>query len=150
MAKFRFPPTINYYAEGDSSLIDVMRGLDKNTEGGNVVIESEFDIKEVAFAYSTPSPVTLTIVNAGERVKRLAMQINTPFDSASSVLTIGHAGSVSALMTSEQNDAQTAGSYEVSPNFKYYGADTVKLYITRAGASAGSGIVYIETERNDV
>lgn len=150
MARFRFPPTINYYAEGDASLIDVMRGLDKNTEGGNVVITSEFDIKEVSFGYSTPSPVTIASVKEGERVKRVAIQIVTPFNDSSSALSIGHAGSVSALMTVDQNDPQTVGVYEVSPNFMYYGSDTVKLYITRAGASAGSGIVFIETERNDV
>jgi len=150
MAKFRFPPTINYYAEGDSSLIDVMRGLDKNTEGGNVVITSEFDIKEVSFGYSTPSPVTIATVQEGERVKRLAIQIITPFNDPSSLLSIGHAGSQSALMTVEQNDPQTAGIYEVAPQFMYYGADTVRLYITRAGSTAGSGIVYVETERNDL
>jgi hypothetical protein len=83
MARFHLPPTINYYTEGgDASLVDVIRGLDKNVDGGNVVIESEFDVKEIAFGYASASPVNLAVVREGERVKRLAIQIITIFPLA--------------------------------------------------------------------
>jgi hypothetical protein len=150
MARFHLPTTINYYAEGDASLTDVLRGLDKNVDGGNVVIESEFDIKEISFGYASSTPATIATVREGERVKRVAIQIVSSFDDSASTLSVGHAGNQNALLTVDQNDPTEIGMYEVSPEFKYFGADTIKLYINRAGATTGSGVVFLWTERNDI
>lgn len=151
MAEFRFPPTINYFgSEGDTSLVDVLQGLDKNTEGSSVHISSEFDIKEVAFGFSTSSPMAVAVVREGERVKKVKLKITIPFNSPATTLTMGHAGSQDALMRANQNIPGFAQTYEVSPELIYGGVDTVKLYINRAGATEGSGVVFIETERNDL
>lgn len=151
MARFHLPPTINYYGTGgDGSVIDVLRGLDKSVDGLNVTLSSEFDIKELAFGYATDTPLTIASIAGGERVKKIGIQITTPFNDPSSSLSVGHAGSQEALMTVNQNDPTEIGIYEVTPEFKYYGADTIKLYINRADATEGVGTVYLWTERNDL
>lgn len=153
MSRFDLPATSGFYegTGGTGSIVDVLRGLDKAEDGsGNVILMSEFDIKENTFAFNSSSPKSIASVINGERVKKVVIEIVTPFDAPEATISVGHTGSPAFLMDTAQNIPSEIGVYEVAPSFKYGGDDTIKLYISPGGSSQGTGLVYLETERNDI
>lgn len=109
--------------------------------------QSDGRTEEIRFDYGDATPKTLFTVPANKLIQRVAIVIFTAFDGASPALTVGDAGDTDRLMTASQVDPSAAGTYEVSPGYKY-GSDTaVTLSITPgSGATAGSGLVVIDYE----
>lgn len=135
---------------GDTAYIDAGRGIDLSSGAeDHTVVNSEFDIKEYDFTFETVSPITLAVVVDKERIKRVVMKIDTAFDDAATTLSVGHTGNVNGVMASTSNIPTFAGEYEVTPNIKYGGTDTIKFYINAGTSTQGAGTVFLETERND-
>ena len=110
--------------------------------------EESFYIEEFAFTYQTASSTTLATVAEGIRIKKVTILIDVAFNSANTLLSVGHTGNANGLMAGTDNDPQTTGQYEVEPNFLYSGADTVTFHLTIGTATQGSGTVFLEYKQN--
>lgn len=102
---------------------------------------------EKTFAWGDVSPRALVIVGAGKVVERITVFIEEAFDGTAPSIQIGDAGQPGRLLTTDDNDPATVGSYTVFPGHSY-GVDTaINLTIDPgAGGSHGSGLVVIELE----
>jgi hypothetical protein len=96
----------------------------------------------ISFTYSTVSPFLLHTVASGDVIVSCRIHIATPFN-ATSTLSVGHAGSAVAIMTTTENETLEEGDYEATRFIEYAGVDSIKLYITPGTSSQGAGYVYL-------
>jgi len=108
-----------------------------NTGGGsgNVIAERPFSWNDVNIL-----PID-TAVN--ERVIRVLLLIDTAFDDPTATLSVGDTGNTVRLQNTSENLPSVGGTYMSMPNYRYLVSTAVNLYISPAGASQGSGIVYL-------
>lgn len=100
---------------------------------------------EETFAWGDATPAILSAVEAGDTVYSITLVILEPFDGAGAALSIGITGAPELLMAAAQCDPKTAGSYSVTPGYKFSAPETLRLFITPgAGASKGNGVVIID------
>lgn len=99
----------------------------------------------VPFTFLTSSPYLILRVADGDIVMAARISIISGFDG-STTLSIGHAGSATALMNITDNDPSSEGDYETTFYFPYSGTEDIKLY--KAGsATTGSGSVILKVGR---
>lgn len=130
----------NPYLDGTN----YVAGIDDVGDGGGAT--SGFTVIRLAFAYNSSSPLTLAAVATGETVMKVILDLTTAFDQAST-LSVGHTGSQTALMNTDQNDSRTAGFYEVVANQQYGGSDTVKLYVNAGLSTQGAGVCWLISKK---
>jgi hypothetical protein len=100
---------------------------------------------EIPFSWGDASPVTIINVPAGKTVFTVQIALQTAFNGAGVVLTVGDSGDHSRLMTAGQNNPYEAAIYESNPVYLYSGLTTINLYITVDGSNTqGSGTILIE------
>jgi len=97
----------------------------------------------VEFTYATTSPYTVYSTTTDDIILSTRIHIETPFDDGTSTLSVGHAGDAGALMATTENDPTEEGDYESTRYVEYAGVDSIKLYITPGGSTAGDGSVII-------
>lgn len=107
---------------------------------------SGFTVTPLDFYYGDTSPVTIASVATGETIVSIRIDITQAFNAVSS-LSVGHTGSSTALMNTDQNIPTVAGSFEVVLHQEYGGADTIKLYITPGSSSEGAGTCWLVTKK---
>jgi hypothetical protein len=101
----------------------------------------------VAFAFGDATPKNIVIAPADKLVLSVALVITAAFDGAGAALQIGVSGTPADLLATTDNDPQTLGTYEVTPQKSYPGMTPLLLTITPgSGASQGAGRVVIEIE----
>ena len=101
---------------------------------------------EFDFDYTTTSPLTLMSILAGKRLYRVDILVNTPFD----VTTAASVGDDSIndrfLQSSAINlSGDVSSIWSRKTNYLYVTDTVVKLYLTPAGATVGSGTVFLHT-----
>jgi hypothetical protein len=103
---------------------------------------------ELTFNYQSEFPVLLVNVEAGIRVRKVILVVDTAFDDPSSLLSVGHTGNNGGLMSTGDNYPSIEGTYEVEPNFLYGGSDHITFYATVGSSTQGSGTVLLEFVNN--
>lgn len=93
---------------------------------------------------SDPNGIIAT-VSDGRRVDEVIVEVTTAFNGAAT-LSVGTQADNEMLMTIDQNDLSTAGTYKIDPAhlFNTGGSDTpVKYYLTTNSTTTGTAIVSI-------
>jgi hypothetical protein len=97
----------------------------------------------VDFDYTSSSPVDLLSVHENQKVVAVVVHIATVFNDGSTTLSVGHTGVPNAVFPSTDLIPTEAGSYRGYPNLEYFGADTIRLYLSVGTSSQGAGSVAI-------
>lgn len=116
--------------------------------GGGSSADAE-EIKTLAFSFSTSSPATILAIPAGGRIISVGVQITTPFDDASSLITIGDAGNTSRLMAANQNIPNEIGESESHVGYQYVALSSIILTIVPGASTQGSGVAYVVYNLNN-
>jgi hypothetical protein len=85
-------------------------------------------------------------VSNGSRINLISVEVTQAFDDASNVtLTIGDASDNDRLVTNDEIDLSTVGTYTIQPAYQYTtGSDaTVNAYFNVASASTGSAKILV-------
>jgi len=99
------------------------------------------------FAFGDATPALIATAYANKHIIRIDILINTAFNGVNAAITVGDTGDNASIVSAEQLDLTTVGTYQINPN-KVYGSNTiVNLYITPgAGASTGTGTLFFYIE----
>ena len=99
---------------------------------------------KVNFAYGDASPANLLLIQPNFVLYEIHIVLLTAFNGDPSTVTIGDTGDNARLLSSSQIDLGSAGTYIVSPNYKYLSTTQVNLYISLgAGVTQGNGIILL-------
>jgi hypothetical protein len=131
---------------GDITSVTAGRGLDGGGVTGGVTLTSEFDITEVDFTYESATSIVVRTVTSGDRIKQTGIAISQAFDDPAASASIGHTGGQAGLLAS--CPLTTTDVFTATPNTKYYGADTITLYVTAGASTQGAASAWIEVERS--
>lgn len=96
---------------------------------------------QVAFLFSTGSPLTLFSLLAGDVVTECELVIQTAFDTVSATLEVGVAGDTGAILDTTEISPSSIGQYSTVADRTSAIAETLILTITPSGATAGAGYV---------
>lgn len=96
------------------------------------------------FAFGDATPTLIFSTSSNDTVYRVELTITTPFDGIGASLSIGSQGNPLELLSTNQVDPYTIGTYQSNECVKYTSPTDVKLFITPgSGASTGSGFILI-------
>lgn len=89
--------------------------------------------------------VDLGSISDGSKVVSAVVEVTDPVTGATSTpsLTIGYGTQTDRLMSADQNDIETAGSYTTTPSFHYIGEGELAIIATLLANGATSGSVKI-------
>jgi len=99
---------------------------------------------EVFVTPSTPSSELIHTISNGRRVTFVTVTVTEAFDKNATV-SVGDSSDNSRLMTIDQNDLTSAGTYSTTPSYIYeFGTDTnINLYFNGNSSTVGNAIVAI-------
>lgn len=87
------------------------------------------------------SPTAVGTVGSGTRVVNVTVEVTTPFDGTAAI-TVGDSGSNNRLMTVDESDLQSAGTYLSMPSYQYSSsAETVINVYYSGSATTGAALV---------
>lgn len=102
--------------------------------------------KSLPFSYGDVTTQTVFRAIAGQRITRIEMGFDTPFNVASS-LKVGDGANIQRLMDTGQNNPLLGGIYGTTPFYKYTENTDILLTINAGiGCSQGSGTVIVYYE----
>jgi hypothetical protein len=101
----------------------------------------------IDFLFSDPSPIDFGVLAANDEVVNADLVIETPFDDPAATLTLGLTSAPGGILGSAFNDPQNAGTYNSQDNLRAAGADSLRLVISPAASTAGSGRVYVTVRK---
>lgn len=116
--------------------------------GGGGTDPNAEEIRTASFGFSDASPKLIFPIPAGARIVFVQIQITTTFNDAAATLTIGDATLNNRLMTTDQNIPTEIGEYESHIGYQYVASTNINLYINKAGATQGAGVVVIAYNLN--
>ena len=93
----------------------------------------------VDFNYTTPSPLTVGTVTAGQYIDRAVVVTGTAWDGTAPTVTFGTSTSPSLLLQALDVDLTSPGQYESGEVRKFTVGDTLTLTITPSGSTVGTG-----------
>jgi hypothetical protein len=101
--------------------------------------------RKLSFNYNDGATVNIgAVIPSGAIVRKITLAITTPFNDIAATLSVGTSGDADAYMLTTENDAQDAGTYEVS-RLTSLGADTQAALAISAGTSTqGAGMLIID------
>lgn len=103
---------------------------------------------EIPFAWGDATPKLLLLGTAGKLVYNVQLHIDVAFNGVNATLEVGDLIDPDRLMRADQNAPSEAGSYSVSPNYRYVSDTNIYLTITPGvGASTGSGLLTLFIEQ---
>lgn len=88
------------------------------------------------------SPTILGTVGNGTRVVNVTVEVTTPFDG-NAAITVGDSGVNDRLLTVDEVDLQTAGTYVAMPSYQYGSTETSLSVYYSGSATTGSALVTI-------
>ncbi|CAB4153421.1 hypothetical protein UFOVP623_32 [uncultured Caudovirales phage] len=98
---------------------------------------------KVPFTFSDASPKLITIIPANEVVTMVELIITTPFNDATSTISVGTNANPTELVNTTDNKPSILGSYTTSPGRIYLSDTHVVLTINPATSYTGSGMLNI-------
>ncbi len=99
---------------------------------------------EITLTSTSNASGAIHTISNGRRVTFVTVSVNQAFNSNAS-LTVGDAGQVDRLMTSDENDLTSEGDYSTNPSYVYAtGSDTpINFYFEANGSTTGNAVVAI-------
>ena len=137
--------------DNTDSALAVIRGADA-IGSTDLVTKSQLDaidtsIKYVTvdFAYDSSSPLNIgSALPANATVLRSRVKVDTTFDGTTPTLAIGISGSTTDIMSTTDNNLQTATLYVKNNWVEYVSSSQLIATITVSGASQGAGSILVE------
>lgn len=96
------------------------------------------------FAFNTASPAKITRMALGVRAWSVVVVVDTAFNGAAPVMTVGDAGDNDRLVVAADVNLKVAGRYEIPTSYKFAADTDVNVYLTPDGSTAGAASVRLE------
>lgn len=116
--------------------------------GGGGTDPNAEEIRTANFSFDDTTPKLIFPIPANARIVFVQIQISEIFDDENATLTIGDSSDNSRLMKADQNYPDEIGEYEAHTSYQYTTQKNVNLYINKATATQGAGVVVIAYNLN--
>lgn len=132
----------------DGTTLTTMSGANAST-GNQFITKSQLDsvYTEATFLanvnYNDSSPILLGNITSGTKTIITTLTINTAFDDANSVITVGTGSNNSLLMSDNYCEIESTGVYQTINTLNLANNTSLNIYVTPANASAGAGNVLV-------
>jgi len=126
------------------------RGVQSHTGGGvgpAPIAPHDADHLRISFDFTTPSPLVLSVLAAGDTVIETEVVIDTAFDDPSSTLQVGTPADPGCLLSSAEIEPSAPANYGSDGNLHATTTTTVQLTLIPATSTAGAGYVQINIRR---
>jgi len=107
----------------------------------------EVGSEKLTFLFSTSSPVDFGSLVAGDQIIESSVIIDTVFDDAAALLSLGLTSDPGNIFATNRIDPQTVGTYSSDENLLIAGADSIRLQIIPGTSIQGGGRVVIVIRR---
>lgn len=111
--------------------------------GGNAHTERV----RVDFTFATPSPISVTTLNAGDALVKIGLRYTTPFDDPAATVEVGDTGTANLYLTAAQS-APTLGGLYLNENYEDIPVpDTLTVTLTPGASTQGAGFFVFDLYR---
>jgi len=101
----------------------------------------------VDFTFATPSPISVTGLNAGDALVRIGLRYTTTFDDPAATVEVGDTGTADLYLTAVQS-APTLGGLYLNENYEDIPApDTLTVTLTPGASTQGAGFFVFDLYR---
>ena len=101
----------------------------------------------VDFTFATPSPISVTALNAGDALVRIGLRYTTTFDDPAATVEVGDTGTADLYLTAAQS-APTLGGLYLNENYEDIPVpDTLTVTLTPGASTQGAGFFVFDLYR---
>lgn len=101
----------------------------------------------VDFTFATPSPISVTALNAGDALVRIGLRYTTTFDDPATTVEVGDTGTPNLYLTAAQS-APTVGGLYLNESYDSVGTpDTLTVTLSPGASTQGAGFFVFDLYR---
>lgn len=132
----------------DGTTLTTLSGANASTSD-HYITKGQLDVvyTEATFVanvnYNDSSPILLGNITSGTKTIITTLTVNTAFNDANSVVTIGTSGNNSLLMSDTYCEIESTGVYQTINTLNIASNTSLNIYLTPGAASAGAGEVLV-------
>lgn len=107
--------------------------------------ETDAQTVEIEITHETDLTGVIYTLSGGSRVTFVTVTVTEQFNGASPAIEVGDADDNARLMTEDQNDLKSLGTYSTTPSYIYSGQDDVPITFTfdASGSTSGKAVIAI-------
>lgn len=101
----------------------------------------------VEFDFTSPATIDFGTLKAGDIVVNADVVVETPFDDAAAMLTLGLVSAPSGMLSSAEIDPSVAATYNNGADFVVAAPDALRLQVLPGASTVGSGRAIVTVRR---